>query len=213
MSRIFDISLTITPTMPVWPGDPTIVLERVGKIEEGGNSNVSRLVASVHSGTHVDAPVHFLPGEKGVEALSLDVLLGPAQVVQIPGDVDKITSDILESCHINKDVQRVLLKTRNSRFWDEKLPMFHKDFVAISSDGAQYLVNQRIRLVGIDYLSIAPYRESRPTHEILLKAGIVLLEGLDLSKVPEGLYDLYCLPLKLGGSDGAPARAVLVQEE
>ncbi len=213
MRKIFDISLTISPTMPVWPGDPTIILERVSKIEEGGASNVSRFVTSVHTGTHVDAPVHFLPGEKSVENLSLDVLLGPAQVVKIPTDVGLITSDVLETCHFEEDIQRVIFKTRNSRYWDEKTPLFHKDFVAISPDGAEFLVNRKIRLVGIDYLSVAPYRESRPTHEILLQAGIVLLEGLDLGRVPEGVYDLYCLPIKLAGSDGAPARAVLIQEE
>ncbi len=212
MKKYFDISLTITPNLPVWPGDPTIVLERVNKIEEGANSNVSRLVMGVHAGTHVDAPVHFLPGAKSVEELALEILIGPAQVIQIPDSVDVITSDILEDADIAEDTTRLLLKTRNSVLWQEKIPSFHKDFVAIDASGAEFLVKRGIQLIGIDYLSVAPYKKSRPTHQILLQAGIVILEGLDLFKVPAGQYELFCLPLRLGGSDGAPARAVLMAE-
>ncbi len=120
MKKFYDISLTVTPALPVWPGDPTIVLERVNKIEEGANSNVSRLVMGVHTGTHVDAPVHFLPGAKGVEELALEVLIGPAQVIQLPDNVDVVTSDVLEDAGIADETIRLLIKTRNSALWQEK---------------------------------------------------------------------------------------------
>lgn len=212
MKKFYDISLTITPALPVWPGDPTIVLERVNKIEEGANSNVSRLIMGVHAGTHVDAPVHFLPGTKGVEELALEVLIGPAQVIQLPDSVDVVTSDVLEDAGIADETIRLLVKTRNSALWQEKTPIFHKDFVAIDASGSEFLVKRGIKLIGVDYLSVAPYKKSRPTHQILLQSGVVILEGVNLSKVPPGEYELICLPIKLGGSDGAPARAVLMSE-
>jgi arylformamidase len=188
-------------------------LERVNKIEEGANSNVSRLVMSVHAGTHVDAPVHFLPGEKGVDGLSLDTLIGPAQLIELPDEVDTITEFSLKTIELLPETRRVLFKTRNSKLWAKKNHLFNKDFVAISADGAEFLVKNGIHLVGVDYLSVSPYKNSRPTHNIFLKAGVVLLEGLNLSEVPSGSYELICLPLKLGGSDGAPARAVLISNE
>jgi arylformamidase len=208
--RIYDISLTISPEIPVWPGDPKVVLERVGKIEEGDSSNVSRVEMSVHTGTHVDAPFHFLGGDTPtVEHLPLRMLTGRAYVLHLP-KADCITASVLENAEIPPRTRRLLFKTRNSDYWTNRETAFQTDFVAISSDGAQYLVDRGVKLVGIDYLSVAPYRESRPTHEILLQAGVVLLEGLDLSEVSQGRYTMYCLPLKLGGSDGSPARAILV---
>ncbi len=212
MKKLYDISLTITPALPVWPGDPTIILERMNKIEEGANSNVSRLTTSVHVGTHVDAPVHFLPGAKSVDELALEVLIGAAQVIQFADYVDVISADVLEEADISAGTTRLLIKTRNSALWQEKDPIFHKDFVAIDESGAEFLVQRGIRLVGVDYLSVAPYRLVAPTHKILLQAGVIILEGADLSRVPGGEYELVCLPIKLGGSDGAPARAVLIAE-
>jgi arylformamidase len=210
--RIIDISLTITPQMPVWPGDPTVQLERVHKIEEGSNSNVSRLGLSVHTGTHVDAPVHFLPGAKSIETLPLDALVGPVQVILINKDSGPIQADDFEKAGIKPGVERLLIKSRNSNYWLDREQVFHTDFLAVGVNGAQYLVKKGIRLVGIDYLSISPFKQSRPTHEALLKAGIVILEGVDLLEVEPGDYMLYCLPLKLGGSDGAPARAILTAD-
>jgi arylformamidase len=208
--HIYDISLPITPGMPVWPGDPSVVLERVKKIEEGANSNVTHLSLSAHTGTHVDAPYHFLGGDSPtIDRLPLKLLTGRAYVLHLPG-VDLITASVLERAEIPPRTRRLLLKTRNSDYWLKPELPFQTDFVAISPDGAQHLVERGVKLVGIDYLSIAPYGESRPTHQVLLKAGTVLLEGLDLSKVSQGRYTLHCLPLKLVGSDGAPARAILI---
>lgn len=208
--KIYDITLPISPVMPVWPGDPPVVLEQVSSMDAGAHDNVSRLGCSVHTGTHVDAPHHFLNDHRTVDALSLDVLIGPAQVIQIPEDVDLITADILEKAAVPSGTSRLLLKTRNSRLWECREKEFVKDFVGISLDGAEWLVRIGVKLVGIDYLSIAPYKHSLPTHQVLLKPGIVILEGVDLSAVSPGIYNLYCLPLKLVGSDGAPARAILI---
>lgn len=209
--KIYDITVTVTPELPVWPGDPSVVLEPISKIEEGGSSNVSRLETSVHAGTHVDAPHHFVTGTGTIESLPLDVLVGEAQVVELPPEVDLITADVLKNAGIQDGAQRVLFKTRNSQYWVRQEKTFQKDFVALSPDAASFLVERGVRLVGIDYLSIAPFSEGRLTHEILLKAKLVILEGTNLSEVPAGQYELCCLPLKLGGSDGAPTRAILIQ--
>jgi arylformamidase len=209
---IYDISLTISPDMPVWPGDPPVVLEQVSSMDAGAHDNVSRLACSVHTGTHVDAPHHFLNDHRTVDALPLEVLVGPVEVLQIPEHVDLITAGLLENLQWSAGVQRVLFRTRNSRRWADGDDNFDIDFVGISLEGAEWLVKKRLKLVGIDYLSVAPYRQSTPTHRALLEPGIVLLEGLDLSRVPAGHYDLYCLPLKLSGSDGAPARVILIGE-
>lgn len=209
--RTYDISLTISPDLPVWPGDPKIVLERVEKIEAGANANVSRIEMSVHTGTHVDAPYHFLGEDSGtVEELPMRVLTGRAYVLNLIDGVDEITREILEQAEIPPRTRRLLFKTRNSAYWAAGNSDFQTDFVGINEDGAQFLVDHGVKLVGVDYLSVAPYKQSRPTHEILLRAGVVIVEGLDLSEVSQGRYTLYCLPLKLAGSDGAPARAILV---
>ena len=210
--RIHDISLTVTSNLPTWPGDPKVELERVEKIEDGANANVSRLSAGVHTGTHVDAPFHFLADGTTVDTLPLDILFGAVQVVELGDQVDLITAEVIQSSGLIHGVERILFKTRNSAFWARGETEFQTGFVAISADGAEYLVQQGIRLVGIDYLSIAPFKNSRPTHQILLKAKIVVIEGLDLSQINPGVYQLACLPLKLGGSDGAPARTVLIEQ-
>ena len=209
--KMYDVTRTISNQVAVWPGDPQVFLERIHKIEEGSNSNVSRLELSVHTGTHVDAPRHFIQGAKTVETLPLDILVGPAQVVQLADSIDLITADVVAKAGIQPGVQRLIFKTRNTSFWTDGNPPFHTDFVAVNEDAAEVLVAMGIRLVGIDYLSIAPFKKSRPTHEVLLKAEMVIVEGLDLREVQPGMYTLICLPAKLGGSDGALARVVLVE--
>lgn len=206
---IFDISLTISNELPVWPGDPAINLTTVSDMDNGDICNVSHLAMGVHAGTHVDAPHHFLNNDLTVENLDLGVLTGPVFLVEFPEDVNEITFDNLESASIPAGIERLLIKTRNSVIWSRKASEFYKDFVAITAEGAQWLVERNIKLVGIDYLSVAPFGNGVPTHQILLKAGIIALEGLDLSGVSQGMYELYCLPLKIGGADGAPARAIL----
>jgi len=207
--HIYDITLTISPDLPVWPGDPPVKIERVAKIEEGANSNLSRMSMGVHTGTHVDAPLHFLTGGNGVESLPLNILIGRAYVLNLP-DADIITASVLKQSSIPTETNRLIIKTRNSQYLAHKDPVFRTDFVGISSDAAEFLVGLGIKLIGIDYLSVAPYKQSRPTHEILLKSDVVIVEGLDLSNITQGQYTLYCLPLKIAGCDGAPARAILV---
>jgi arylformamidase len=207
--RTYDITLTISPDLPTWPGDPGIELVRVEKIEDGSNANVSRVDMGVHTGTHVDAPYHFLQDGISIDKLNLNLLIGRAYVLHLP-DVEVITAKVLEEAQIPPRTRRVLFKTRNSDFWVKEEPDFQIDFVGLSEDGAEYLVRRGVKLVGVDYLSVAPYKKSRPTHEKLLEAGVVIVEGLDLSEVSQGRYTLYCLPLKLANSDGAPARAILI---
>jgi arylformamidase len=207
---IYDITLTISPDMTIWPGDPPVELERVSSMDAGAHANVSRLACSAHTGTHVDSPHHFLNDHRTVEALPLDVLTGPAFVVQLPAEVDLVTAEVLERASIPPGTVRLLLKTRNSQIWARGEKAFQPEFVGISADGAAWLAWRGVRLIGVDYLSVAPYKQSVPTHQALLEPGIVILEGLDLSAAPEGQYELYCLPLKLAGSDGAPARAILI---
>lgn len=208
--KIYDISLPISPALPVWPGDPQVGLHQVSSMDEGEHANVSQLTASVHTGTHVDAPHHFLNDGRTIETLSLEILTGPAYVLHLPDDLSVITAEVLSGAVVPSRTSRLLFRTRNSAFWAECVPGFQTDFVGITADGAEWLVAHGIHLVGIDYLSVAPYKQSVPTHQILLRAGVIALEGLNLSQVPQGQYTLYCLPLNLVGSDGAPARAILI---
>jgi arylformamidase len=144
-----------------------------------------------------------------VDQVPLDLLTGRAYVLHLP-EVDLITAAALEAASIPPRTRRVLFRTRNSDCWTRQESHFRTDYVALRADGADYLVNRGIKLVGVDYLSIAPFDEVVPTHRILLEAGIIIVEGLDLSQVSQGRYTFYCLPLKLAGADGAPARAILI---
>ena len=208
--KIHDITVGITPDMPVWPGNPPVELERMNKIEEGANSNVSRLALGVHTGTHMDAPIHFVPGATGIDSLPLNVLVGRALVVHLPR-ARRITADDLDGAEIPPSTRRLLIKTSNSGYWAKNDKAFHTDFVAIDPSGAEWLVDRRVELVGVDYLSVAPWKESGPTHRILLNAGVVVVEGLNLSKIKPGRYEFTCLPLKLVGCDGSPCRAILIE--
>lgn len=210
--KIHDITLTIQPGMAVWPGDPKVELYRKTKIEEGDLCNISFMGASVHTGTHVDAPYHFLNDGKKVDDLDLNVLYGPAQVVELPKNVNVISEEVVRSISFKPAIERILFKTRNSDFWLQKLDEFHEDFVGIDAGGAQALLERGFKLVGIDYLSIAPFNQSKPPHDILLGASVVLLEGVDLAHVKPGMYTLVCLPLKLKDTDGSPARVILLEE-
>ena len=207
---IYDISLTITPTLPVWPGDPPVRLTQPAHLERGDICTITRLDISAHTGTHLDAPAHFIPGGVGVETLDLDVLIGPALVVDARGR-GLLTAEALEALAIPPGVQRLLLRTDNSAIWQRGEAAFVEDFVAIDSSGAAWLVERGVRLVGIDYLSVAPFDDGVPTHQILLGAGVIPVEGLDLSAIEAGEYQFACLPIKIGGADGAPCRAVLIR--
>lgn len=214
--KIHDVSVLLEPGIPIWPGNPPFELVRVQDIDRGESSNVSRLSLGCHTGTHVDAPVHFVPGAAGVDTLPLALLTGPATVYAVelvPADEGHVTAAALQRANIPSGAIRVLLKTWNSELWKQGPHEFRADFAGISADGAQWIVDNKIGLIGVDYLSVAPKGAGRPTHEILLKAGVVVVEGLNFSEVEPGNYDFYCLPLKLKGSDGAPARAVLIEPE
>jgi arylformamidase len=206
---IYDISLSISESLVVWPGDPPIGITQVSHLERGDHATVSRLEMGAHTGTHVDAPAHFVRGGAGVEALDLNTLVGLALVAEAR-DADALTADVLAELAIPLGAERVLFRTRNSNLWARGVQEFDEDFVAITEDGARWLVERGIMLVGVDYLSVAPFGASKPTHEMLLQAGIVVVEGLNLSGIGPGMYQLVCLPLKIEGADGAPARAILM---
>jgi arylformamidase len=201
-----DISRPITPDMPVWPGTPQPVIERVESMERGDSCNVTHLNLSAHTGTHMDAPFHFLNNGAAIEALPLDAVMGPARVIDVPDPV------CIRPEHLPHDLglaERVLFKTASGDLcWP--LTRFVEDFVWLSAAAARILAERRTRCVGIDYLSVGGFRKDLvETHEILLSAGVWIIEGLDLRHVPAGRYELACLPLKLPGCDGAPARAAL----
>ncbi len=205
---LHDISLTITEDLPTWPGDPRVKLERISQIKNGEMANLTQISTSVHMGTHVDAPDHFLDNGATVEDIPLTSLVGPAEVIEFTTDQD-ITADDLRAAGITGEIKRLLIKTSNSSFWAEGLRDFQEKFIALDAGAASYLADCGLEVVGIDYLSIAPFTDPEPTHRILLEAGILIIEGLDLSRIKPGPYRLLCLPLKIGGSDGAPARVLL----
>ena len=202
MTEIIDISVPVRPGMITYPGDPTVSLERVSSIADGAVANLSRLDFGVHSGTHVDAPLHFIDGAPAAEALPLDVLIGPARVLDLTG-AERLDAAAFEGVELG---ERVLLKTRNSELWERDT--FADEFLALTEDGARALIDGGVRLVGIDYLSVG----DEGAHHALLGAGVVAIEGLDLRGVEPGEYQLVCAPLKLVGSDGAPARALLIRD-
>jgi arylformamidase len=210
--KIVDISVPINPGLPVWPGDPQIEIERYRLISDGNNSNDSRITCSVHSGTHVDAPAHFIENGASIEQLPLEILMGPVRVVGLL-EAEIITPQLLEAQALAPETRRLLIKTKNSALWADPGHPFNPDFVALNSESARWIVKKGIDLVGIDYLSIQRFKDTEPlTHSILLEAGIVIVEGLDLRMVDPGNYQLCCLPIKLAGCEGAPARAVLIQQ-
>jgi arylformamidase len=200
---LIDVTVPIRPRMPIYPGDPGVSLERVQSIPRGDEANVSRLELGCHTGTHVDAPVHFIEGAPAAESLPLGPLVGEAIVVDARHLAGPIGAESLESCGIPADAERVLLRTTNSELWatDE----FTADFIRLDGGGARWVVERGIRLVGLDYLSIG----DEEAHGTLLGADVVPLEGLDLRAVEPGRYELLCLPLKVVGADGAPARVLL----
>jgi arylformamidase len=208
---IYDVSVPISNELPTWPGDPSVQLTVWRSLSSGDEANVSMLNFGAHTGTHVDAPAHFIEGAAMIESLPLDVLIGEVQVIEVPDDLRAINEEfVLANCA--PDTKRVLFKTRNSAFWSESEPEFHTDFTYLDLNAAQRLVERGIKLVGIDYLSIEKYDSSNhETHLALLSYGVVILEGLNLTDIPAGNYELICLPLRLRNSkgDGAPARVVL----
>jgi arylformamidase len=201
-----DISLPIREGMIVYEGDPDISVTPALALERGDPANVSTLRLGSHTGTHMDAPLHFIAGAPGIDTLPLDLLIGPALVADV--DAERlIEPEHLAALPLARHT-RVLLKTKNSALWDR--PAFSRDYVALSLAGARLLIERGVKLVGIDYLSIEAFgAEGHPVHKTLLGAGLVIVEGLDFRRVTPGVYELHCLPLRLAGGDGSPCRAIL----
>jgi arylformamidase len=207
MSDWIDVSVLLHNDMAHWPGDQAFERKRDNDMDKGDHDNVSQITTSVHAGTHMDAPLHFVKDGEGIDRIPLDVCIGRARIIPIENQ-ERVTPQELERHNIQPG-ERILFKTVNSdRVW--RTNNFQKQFVSIAADAARYLAERKPRLVGVDYLSVGAYHgDGAETHQALLGAGIWIVEGLDLSPVEPGDYDLICLPLKIGGSDGAPARAVL----
>lgn len=208
--RIHDISISLSEDTPVFPGDPPVKIERVLQIEKGDLANVSRLSFGNHTGTHIDPPSHFISGGKTVDQLDLSTLYGTVRVVDMSEVKNGITAAHLAQAKLPDRIERILFKTRNASLWEK--PGFQKDFVAFAADAAEWLVERGARLVGIDYLSAEMFDAPEPrAHRILLGAGVIIVEGLNLKDIAPGEYTLACLPLKIKNSDGAPARAILIE--
>jgi arylformamidase len=209
--RIYDVSVPISAATPVYPGDPGIEIKQWAAMADGDAANVSLLHFGAHTGTHVDAPSHFIEGASKVDAMPLNALVGTARVITMPDDVEVIEASHLSAQSI-EGATRIIFKTRNSAFWSDTTSGFRQDFTYLTPDAARALVESGVQLVGIDYLSVEKFQSERhEAHLILLSNGVVILEGLDLREVAAGDYELICLPLKIaeGTGDGAPARAIL----
>lgn len=202
---LYDVTLNVEPGIPLWPEDSALELSPVRSLDRGDSYTLSRICLSVHTGSHVDAPAHFIAGGNGVDGLDMQALIGSAHLYQLPA-VKEISWEVLEGQEM-EGVERLLLGTDNSRLLHRG--GFSPDYTYLTEDAAHYLVDRGVKLVGIDYLSVDRYAEKSPVHEILLRAGVVILESIDLSGIPPGGYELICLPLKLVGADGAPARVIL----
>ena len=207
--HIYDLSVALSDDVPTYPGDPGIKISQWFTLAGGDPANVSLLHFGAHTGTHVDAPNHFIEGARRLDALDLEKLIGRCVVVEVNGTVAAIEPEHLP---LMKGVERVLFKTRNSAFWNDTTRGFREDFTYISADAARALAENDVKLVGIDYLSVEKFGSTDfATHITLLEKEIIILEGLDLREVPPGEYEITCLPLKyIGGTgDGAPARTIL----
>lgn len=209
---IYDISISVDLNLPIWDGDPPAKINRVMRMESGDPYNLTHLDLSAHTGTHIDAPLHFLPNTPAIETLPLDLLTGAAYVAEFDLSGD-LTAAHLAAAAIPAATRRLILKTPNSQLWNQRPTPFVTTFSGVSEDAAHWLIDHGIQLIGIDYLSIESYAgvaAGSPVHRILLAAGVIILEGLDLRAVSPGSYTLCCLPVKIAGADGAPARAILI---
>jgi len=204
--KLIDVSVPLDPSLASYPGNVPFSLEANKRLANGDSSNVSALHMSAHSGTHVDAPRHFFDEAPGTEALPLEMLIGRTRVIEVRTR-GGITADDLRGIDLAEDV-RLLIKTPNSRLWGD--PTFHGDYIGVTESAARYLVEHGIKVVGVDYLSVEVFHTpGAPAHHVLLGGGTIVIEGLNLRDVDPGIYEMYCLPLRIVGSDGAPARVVL----
>jgi arylformamidase len=204
--KLIDVSVPLDATLPTYPNNTPFSLEPVKRVARGESSNLSTLHMSAHTGTHVDAPRHFFDQGPGVEALPLELLIGRTRVVEVVSRSGISAAD-LSAIDLSEEL-RLLIKTHNSRLWGS--PDFHPDYVGVTESGARHLVDHGIKVVGVDYLSVEQFRATgAPAHHVLLGAGTIVIEGLNLADVDPGVYEMICLPLRIVGADGAPARVVL----
>jgi len=208
--KYFDISIPISNTMHCWPSDQPVSVTFGKTIEQGASSNVTNLNLNTHTGTHIDAPYHMISDGHTVDNIPLDILLGEVQIIEISNPWQIELAELSQK--YQPGIERVILKTRNSTRWNERV--FFADFVHLLQEAAAFLVEQKVKLVGIDYLSIDKYGDKQhQPHKTLLGNNIVIVDGLNLSEVSTGVYQLCCLPLKIADADGAPCRAVLARDK
>jgi arylformamidase len=208
---IYDISVPLSAELPTYPGDPGIRIQDWSRLANGDSANVSALSFGAHTGTHVDAPAHFIEGTKKVESLDLEILIGEAEVVHVPEEIRVIDEEFV-TANCAAGTTRILFMTRDSAFWAGNLTDLRPDFTSVDLGAAQALIERGVKLVGIDYLSVEKFgSKNHEVHHALLSHEVIILEGLSLDGVPAGKYELICLPLRLRShlGDGAPARAVL----
>lgn len=204
--KLIDVSVPLDADLPTYPGNTPFSLEAIKRLARGDSSNVSTIHASAHAGTHVDAPRHVLDAGPGVEGLALEMLCGRARVIELTTRRG-ITAEDLAGFDLTEDV-RLLIKTHNSRLWGS--PQFHDQFIGVTEGAARFLVERGVKVLGVDYLSIEEFgKPGAPAHRALLGAGTIVIEGLNLRDVEPGIYEMFCLPILITGSDGAPARVVL----
>lgn len=208
MNELIDISVPLHPGLPLWPETPALRITQDMSLAAGDVANVSRLDLDAHSGTHIDAPLHFIPGGDTTDDIPLHKFIGPCFVADFTG-LQRITATDLEAAHIPDDTRRLLLKTDNSALWQDFRRPFRPDFCALSLDAAQWIAERGMFLVGIDYHSIQMYDDSFDTHIALLQHKVVILESLHLRHIAPGPYELLCLPLRVWGVEAVPVRAVL----
>lgn len=208
MNNWIDVSIPVSSALPVWPGDPIPKLTWLSQLRRGDEVNLSKIDMSLHSGTHIDAPSHFIDGGQTIDEIPLELLIGVVQVISVPKELKVIDDRFLDL--LDPDIQEnIFFKTNNSidhLLYDKH---FTKDFVAIDPSGAKWLVDHKKKVIGIDYLSVAPFWDSTEPHKILLGANVMVVEGLDLCKIEEGKYHFICLPIKIKGREAAPARVVM----
>ena len=206
--KLYDITVPFSTDLPVYPGDPAVQITTVASLAAGDICTVSHLSFGSHTGTHVDPPAHFIAGRATLDDLPLEVLIGPARVVDV-GEISAIDAATIAGANL-VGVERVLFKTRNSRLWQAGAREFDQNFVYLETEAAERLVMLGVKLVGIDYLSVEKFNFDQPTtHYALLGNNVVIVEGLNLTDVPAGDYELICLPMKIRNGDGGPARVVL----
>lgn len=212
-TRIHDITLPFSADFPVWPGDSPIETTPLFRIANGDSSNVTRISLPSHCGTHVDPPWHFADDGAKLDQIPIERWVGPCQVIRIDDSVDRLDVTHLETASIDSKTTRLLFRTRNSAHWLREPVTFVTDYVALTRGAARWIVERGIKLIGIDALSFEPYDdEENYVHRTILGNDVVAIEGLNLTGIASGFYDLICLPLKLRDGDGAPARVILLDD-